>query len=523
MKPAGAGFGERPQLRALRDRAVLLESPLREPEMHPADHIGILMSRLEQRAAGEPYDGTASIRAGPESDLVEQGDHLAPRRRRTRSGLGTAGTSELVTPLHSSGDRILMWGGTGPMDRGGEGSGKAGVLRSRGGIATRGLIEPGGPPATGRCRLMPVSEAVAHQSLEVFANRVGMQAGRGDQRHESGRLGLRPQGLQQRSPRLGQRGAGAARAGGRPVARPLRVRGVIIFHGVECNKIQMRPPPARSEGDTMSELVIASSEADAKAADAVRQHHAELAGALSLRTEELVAAAARHDTPAAELARRDLVDWCDRELIPHARAEEQSMYPAAQGTVEGRLLVEAMLGEHEVIARLVRGVADAADLVRAAPSATALHTVFDSHLAKENDLVLPLLAATPGISVAELLGGLHELLGHAEHPAPDVGAGCSGHGCACGGADDQGYPELDARSIPHSIRHATIFGAMESVRPGGGLVLVAPHDPLPLLEQVSRRWPGAFTVQYLERGPETWRLSFLRNVDKGVVHDESGA
>ncbi|TDO44183.1 uncharacterized protein (DUF2249 family) [Kribbella sp. VKM Ac-2571] len=260
----------------------------------------------------------------------------------------------------------------------------------------------------------------------------------------------------------------------------------------------------------MSELVIASTETDAKAADAVRHHHAEMAGALSLRTEELVAAAARRDTPAAELARRELVDWCHRELIPHARAEEQAMYPAAQGMVEGRLLVQAMLGEHEVIARLVRGVADAADLVRAAASATALHAVFDSHLAKENDLVLPLLAASPGVSVAELLGGLHELLGHTEDLAPDAGDGCGGDGCACGGADGQGFPELDARSIPHPIRHATIFGALESVRPGGGLVLIAPHDPLPLLEQVSRRWPGAFTVQYLERGPETWRLSLLR-------------
>ena len=35
----------------------------------------------------------------------------------------------------------------------------------------------------------------------------------------------------------------------------------------------------------MSELVIASSEADAHAAEAVVQHHAAMAGALSLRTD----------------------------------------------------------------------------------------------------------------------------------------------------------------------------------------------------------------------------------------------
>ena len=134
----------------------------------------------------------------------------------------------------------------------------------------------------------------------------------------------------------------------------------------------------------MSELVIASSEADANAAEAVRQHHAALAGALGLRTEALFSAASRRDPSAARTARQDLVDWCERELVPHARAEEQSMYPAARATVEGRLLVEAMLGEHEVIARLLHEVAAATDLERAAASATALRAVFESHLDKEN-------------------------------------------------------------------------------------------------------------------------------------------
>ena len=203
----------------------------------------------------------------------------------------------------------------------------------------------------------------------------------------------------------------------------------------------------------MSELVIASSEADANAAEAVRQHHAALAGALGLRTEALLTAACQGDSSGAERARRDLVDWCDRELVPHARAEEQAMYPAAQETVEGRLLVQAMLGEHEVLTRLLGELADATDLLRAAASATALRAVFDSHLTKENDLVVPLLARTPGVSVAELLGGMHQLLGGASHAAtdPDHGAsdgasdggtGCGGHTCSCGEVDGPGHPEL---------------------------------------------------------------------------------
>lgn len=257
----------------------------------------------------------------------------------------------------------------------------------------------------------------------------------------------------------------------------------------------------------MSDLVIASTEADAQAAEAVEQHHAEMAGALRLRTEALVRAAARHEREAASTAQRELVTWCVDELVPHAVAEEKAMYPAAQRTVEGRLLVQGMLAEHGVITDLVAEVRDTTDPVRAAASATALRVVFDSHLAKENDLVLPLLAATPGVSVAELLGGMHELLGG--HPDTDE-AGCGGHTCTCGEADGTELPELDARSIPHAIRHATIFGALETVVPGSGLVLVAPHDPLPLLAQIHGRWPDRFVVDYLERGPQAWRLTFVR-------------
>ena len=81
--------------------------------------------------------------------------------------------------------------------------------------------------------------------------------------------------------------------------------------------------------------------------------------------------------------------------------------------------------------------------------------------------------------------------------------------CGCGGHDDASLPVLDARVIPHAIRHATIFGALDSVGPGSGLVLLAPHDPVPLLAQVEQRWPGRFTLEYLERGPVDWRLALL--------------
>ena len=62
----------------------------------------------------------------------------------------------------------------------------------------------------------------------------------------------------------------------------------------------------------------------------------------------------------------------------------------------------------------------------------------------------------------------------------------AGGGCGCCGHDAEA-PVLDVRPIPHAIRHATVFGAFDAIAPGQALVLVAPHNPLPLLGQLAER------------------------------------
>lgn len=258
----------------------------------------------------------------------------------------------------------------------------------------------------------------------------------------------------------------------------------------------------------MDDVVIASNEADARAAEAVEQHHARLAGALAAHVERLLAVGS-----AWEPARDGLVAWCRTELLPHAAAEEKTLYPAASGFDRARLLVDAMVAEHGVLAGLVEEVAGAAGGVRAAAAGRALRALFETHLVKEDEQLLPLLAQAPDVDLARLLGGMHQLLGGRDddHGHGEAAGGCGGHQCSCGEVDGPGYPELDARVVPHAIRHATILGALDAVAPGGGLVLVAPHDPLPLLAQVEQRRPGVFEVGYLERGPEAWRLLFTRD------------
>lgn len=256
----------------------------------------------------------------------------------------------------------------------------------------------------------------------------------------------------------------------------------------------------------MSHLTLASGPADAVAAERVQQHHAEMTGTLDQLVRDVVAGTG---TGSAATARRRLAGWAREELLPHAAAEETTLYAAATKVRETRLLVEAMLAEHRAIGGLVAELEQAVDDVHAAGAARALSALFAVHLAKEEEQLLPALVGSGEHSVAAMLEGMHEILGAAGEAQPQGESG-GDHACGCGEAEPAGHPELDARAVPHAIRHATIFGALDAVPPGGGLVLVAPHDPVPLLAQVEQRHPGRFEVSYLERGPQAWRLRFVR-------------
>ncbi|MCB0918832.1 MAG: DUF2249 domain-containing protein [Actinobacteria bacterium] len=246
---------------------------------------------------------------------------------------------------------------------------------------------------------------------------------------------------------------------------------------------------------------VASGPAEAEAVEAVVEHHARMSGELLALVQNVLAEATRGQVSAG--TRTALVDYARDELLTHAAAEERTIYPAGASLPELRALITAMTREHEELADLVGQLEHAKMAGDVAAAAGALWTLFRVHLAKENDLVVPRLAADPQVSLAELVSGLHELTG------PEVSCGAAG-GCGCGHEPDHGVPSLDVRTIPHAIRHATVFGALEAVPSGGALHLVAPHAPVPLLKQIEDRHPGAFSVSYVEEGPEVWQLELRR-------------
>ncbi|MCL4287184.1 MAG: DUF2249 domain-containing protein [Thermoleophilia bacterium] len=76
---------------------------------------------------------------------------------------------------------------------------------------------------------------------------------------------------------------------------------------------------------------------------------------------------------------------------------------------------------------------------------------------------------------------------------------------------DQTDAELDVRSEPPPRRHELIFDTWGRLQPGAAFVLVNDHDPKPLYYQFEAEHGGAFSWEYLEEGPEVWRVRIGRS------------
>jgi len=249
---------------------------------------------------------------------------------------------------------------------------------------------------------------------------------------------------------------------------------------------------------------------------AIHAHHAELetavaAGAVAVRdaAERLVDVAPRRDALV-----RLLVD----EVLPHALAEEGTLYDVGGVLPQTALLVNAMVGEHRRLEFLVDELSRARTSVAMAGFATAVRALFEAHLAKENDLLLPALVGAD-VDLARLLDGMHEILGAGAAAAEESHGGCGCGGCGCGGSQgsaDAGEPaavaadELDVRSMVPALRHERIFARVAGLTAGEAFVLVNDHDPLPLRYQLDAEQPGRIGWIYLDEGPQVWRVRISR-------------
>lgn len=69
---------------------------------------------------------------------------------------------------------------------------------------------------------------------------------------------------------------------------------------------------------------------------------------------------------------------------------------------------------------------------------------------------------------------------------------------------------LDMRTIAPRDRHPLIFRTFDALAPGGDFELINDHDPKPLYYQFQAERTGLVEWEYLEQGPERWRVRIGR-------------
>ncbi|MGB6245314.1 DUF2249 domain-containing protein [Gordonia sp. (in: high G+C Gram-positive bacteria)] len=252
---------------------------------------------------------------------------------------------------------------------------------------------------------------------------------------------------------------------------------------------------------TTNDVVMASNAADADTLEQQRQAIAEITGRVSALESALLRAAS---SGGLDEARTAVSAFDSQTLGPWLEAAQRRLLPGAAGVERARLLVEGLIGAR-MIGQLTQRVASAnTDTVNLVADVSAMRALVEVFFGKIADILLPALAEDGAVSLKDLVAELPTAA-----PAAPAQPHGGGGGCACG-EHDHDEPELDVRQIPHAIRHATVFGAFDAVPAGRSMILVAHHDPIPLLHQLADRNGGRIQVEYEERGPEAWRLRLTR-------------
>lgn len=70
--------------------------------------------------------------------------------------------------------------------------------------------------------------------------------------------------------------------------------------------------------------------------------------------------------------------------------------------------------------------------------------------------------------------------------------------------------ELNVVAVVPKERHSLIFMTFDGLAKGDSFILVNDHDPKPLYYQFLHEREGIFSWEYLEQGPEKWRVRITR-------------
>ena len=140
----------------------------------------------------------------------------------------------------------------------------------------------------------------------------------------------------------------------------------------------------------------------AQALEAMLGHHAALEEGVSRRVATIEAGG-----DGASMA--ELLSYMASEVLPHAIAEEQTIYKVAAQRENLAATIEGMVEEHRQLSAHLDRLATA-DERSAITEAKAIEVLFRDHVAKENERILPVLAADAGVNLGTLLETMHSAL-----------------------------------------------------------------------------------------------------------------
>lgn len=159
---------------------------------------------------------------------------------------------------------------------------------------------------------------------------------------------------------------------------------------------------------------------ETEAHSAMLAHHRALAEGMETRVGALAGVVAAGSPPAAAVA--ELVAFLATEVLPHARAEEETIYRVAAARDDLAQTVTGMIAEHGTLATAAGRLTSADDGRSALLQAKTIAALFTAHVAKENEILLPALLADPAVDLADLLTQMHHSMEAAAQPAPSAGA-----------------------------------------------------------------------------------------------------
>ena len=85
------------------------------------------------------------------------------------------------------------------------------------------------------------------------------------------------------------------------------------------------------------------------------------------------------------------------------------------------------------------------------------------------------------------------------------------------GLGEDGYAvvhEMDIRPFPPAERHEMFYKAFADIKPGEAFEFINDHDPKPLYYQMEAESKEPFKWEYLEQGPDAWKVRVIKTIAK---------